>query len=56
MTISGHCLCKAVTFTVDIEKPLLVGKLGPPPAFASIRPATPVLRVVGFEATESCVC
>ncbi|KAL5596834.1 hypothetical protein BROUX41_006482 [Berkeleyomyces rouxiae] len=25
MTLTGHCLCKAVTYTVDMEKPLLVG-------------------------------
>ncbi|GKZ58546.1 hypothetical protein AnigIFM49718_004371 [Aspergillus niger] len=25
MPLSGHCLCKAVTYTVDIDAPLLVG-------------------------------
>jgi hypothetical protein len=25
MPISGHCLCKAVTYTVDIEQPLATG-------------------------------
>ncbi|KAL6415203.1 hypothetical protein AUP68_01749 [Ilyonectria robusta] len=25
MPISGHCLCKATTYTVDMEAPLLVG-------------------------------
>ncbi|KAL1899680.1 hypothetical protein Cpir12675_001260 [Ceratocystis pirilliformis] len=25
MVLKGHCLCKAVTYTVDMEKPLLVG-------------------------------
>ncbi|KAL2115702.1 hypothetical protein VTJ04DRAFT_9957 [Mycothermus thermophilus] len=25
MVLSGHCLCKAVTYTVDVDKPLLVG-------------------------------
>ncbi|KAJ3056420.1 hypothetical protein HK097_007033 [Rhizophlyctis rosea] len=25
MVLSGHCLCKAVTYTIDVEKPDLVG-------------------------------
>lgn len=25
MPLSGHCLCKAVTYTVDIDAPLLTG-------------------------------
>ncbi len=25
MGLSGHCLCKAVTYTVDIDAPLLTG-------------------------------
>ncbi|KAL2216424.1 glutathione-dependent formaldehyde-activating enzyme [Thermoascus aurantiacus ATCC 26904] len=25
MVLSGHCLCKAVTYTIDVDKPSLVG-------------------------------
>jgi len=25
MTIHGHCLCKAVTYTIDVDEPLLTG-------------------------------
>lgn len=25
MVLAGHCLCKAVTYTVDIDQPLLTG-------------------------------
>ncbi|BCS11042.1 hypothetical protein ASPFODRAFT_51271 [Aspergillus luchuensis CBS 106.47] len=25
MPLSGHCLCKAVTYTVDVDAPLIVG-------------------------------
>jgi hypothetical protein len=25
MPLTGHCLCKAVTFTIDMDEPLLVG-------------------------------
>ncbi|KAJ3035674.1 hypothetical protein HDV00_003560 [Rhizophlyctis rosea] len=25
MPLTGHCLCKAVTYTIDVEKPDLVG-------------------------------
>ncbi|RSL40836.1 hypothetical protein CEP51_016649, partial [Fusarium floridanum] len=25
MPLAGHCLCKAVTYTVDMDEPLLVG-------------------------------
>lgn len=25
MVLTGHCLCKAVTYSIDMEKPLLVG-------------------------------
>jgi len=25
MTLTGHCLCKAVTYTVDVNEPLLTG-------------------------------
>ena len=25
MPLSGHCLCKAVTYTVDMDAPLLTG-------------------------------
>lgn len=25
MPLSGHCLCKAVTYTVDVDAPLLTG-------------------------------
>ncbi len=25
MPLAGHCLCKAVTYTVDIDAPLLTG-------------------------------
>ncbi len=25
MTLTGHCLCKAVTYTVDVDAPLLTG-------------------------------
>ena len=25
MVLSGHCLCKATTFKVDMDEPLLVG-------------------------------
>lgn len=25
MTLKGHCLCKAVTYTADVDKPLLTG-------------------------------
>lgn len=24
MVLSGHCLCKAVTYTVDVDKPAVV--------------------------------
>jgi len=25
MPLTGHCLCKEVTYTIDVDKPLLVG-------------------------------
>ncbi|KAI9822396.1 MAG: hypothetical protein M1827_000115 [Pycnora praestabilis] len=25
MVLTGHCLCKATTYTIDVEKPALVG-------------------------------
>lgn len=25
MTLTGHCLCKAVTYTVDVDAPLITG-------------------------------
>jgi hypothetical protein len=25
MTLKGHCLCKKVTYTVDVDKPILTG-------------------------------
>lgn len=25
MVLTGHCLCKAVTYSVDVDKPLLTG-------------------------------
>ncbi|EFX03696.1 duf636 domain containing protein [Grosmannia clavigera kw1407] len=25
MVLTGHCLCKAVTYSIDMDKPLLVG-------------------------------
>lgn len=25
MVLSGHCLCKAVTYTIDVDEPSLVG-------------------------------
>jgi hypothetical protein len=25
MVLTGHCLCKAVTYSIDVEKPLITG-------------------------------